>query len=170
MLFIWYLWTVKYYWVPISLIVIKVWAVLCPPVKAFILLWDTTPTCLVWFLCCQRPTAAVLCPWARHFTPRKYWLITQEAMAPSRYDWKIVDWDVKPQHNQPNLCCQVLDKLVCFLAVILSEACFYFLALTLYPNLFCHLHLCPDLSFNLSIVFGFFWLASLFRQVSSLVT
>ena len=50
----------------------------------------------------SRPTAAVLCPWARHFTPRKYWLITQEAMAPSRYDWKIVDWDVKPQHNQPN--------------------------------------------------------------------
>ena len=48
-----------------------------------------------------RPTSAVLCPWARHFTPRKYWLITQEAMAPSRYDWKIVDWDVKPQHNQP---------------------------------------------------------------------
>ena len=48
----------------------------------------------------SRPTAAVLCPWARHFTPRKYWLITQEAMAPSRYDWKIVDWDVKPQHNQ----------------------------------------------------------------------
>ena len=51
----------------------------------------------------SRPTAAVLCPWARHFTPRKYWLITQEAMAPSRYDWKIVDWDVKPQHNQPLL-------------------------------------------------------------------
>ena len=51
----------------------------------------------------SRPTAAVLCPWARHFTPRKYWLITQEAMAPSRYDWKIVDWDVKPQHNQPTI-------------------------------------------------------------------
>ena len=51
----------------------------------------------------SRPTAAVLCPWARHFTPRKYWLITQEAMAPSRHDWKIVDWDVKPQHNQPTL-------------------------------------------------------------------
>ena len=50
----------------------------------------------------SRPTAAVLCPWARHFTPQKYWLITQEAMAPSRHDWKIVDWDVKPQHNQPN--------------------------------------------------------------------
>ena len=49
----------------------------------------------------SRPTAAVLCPWARHFTPRKYWLITQEAMAPSWYDWKIVGWDVKPQHNQP---------------------------------------------------------------------
>ena len=48
----------------------------------------------------SRPTVAVLCPWARHFTPRKYWLITQEAMAPSRHDWKIVDWDVKPQHNQ----------------------------------------------------------------------
>ena len=48
----------------------------------------------------SRPTAAVLRPWARHFTPRKYWLITQEVMAPSRHDWKIVDWDVKPQHNQ----------------------------------------------------------------------
>ena len=46
------------------------------------------------------PTAAVLCPWARHFTPGKYWLITQEVVAPSRHDWKIVDWDVKPQHKQ----------------------------------------------------------------------
>ena len=53
----------------------------------------------------SRPTAAVLCPWARHFTPWKYWLITQEAMAPSRHDWKIVDWDVKPQHNQPTNAC-----------------------------------------------------------------
>ena len=34
----------------------------------------------------SRPTVAVLCPWARHFTPRKYWLITQEAMAPSQHD------------------------------------------------------------------------------------
>ena len=50
----------------------------------------------------SRPTAAVLCPWARHFTPRKYWLITQEAVAPSRHDWKNVDWDVKPQHKQTN--------------------------------------------------------------------
>ena len=24
-------------------------------------------------------------------------------MAPSRHDWKIVDWDVKPQHNQPTI-------------------------------------------------------------------
>ena len=48
----------------------------------------------------SKPTAAVLCPWARHFTPQKYWLITQEAVAPSRHDWKIVDWDVKPQHKQ----------------------------------------------------------------------
>ena len=51
----------------------------------------------------SKPTAAVLCPWARHFTPRKYWLITQEAVAPSRHDWKIVDWDVKPQHKQNKL-------------------------------------------------------------------
>ena len=50
----------------------------------------------------SKPTAAVLCPWARHFTPRKYWLITQEAVASSRHDWKIVDWDVKPQHKQTN--------------------------------------------------------------------
>ena len=48
----------------------------------------------------SKPTPAVLCPWARHFTPRKYWLITQEAVAPSRHDWKIVDWDVEPQHKQ----------------------------------------------------------------------
>ena len=60
----------------------------------------------------SKPTAAVLCPWARHFTPRKYWLITQEAVAPSRYDWKIVDWDVKPQHNQPtNVNVDVLCSL-----------------------------------------------------------
>ena len=48
----------------------------------------------------SKPTTAVLCPWARHFTSRKYWLITQEAVAPSRHDWKIVDWDVKLQHKQ----------------------------------------------------------------------
>ena len=38
----------------------------------------------------SKPTAAVLCPWARHLTPRKYWLITQEAVAPSRHDWKLL--------------------------------------------------------------------------------
>ena len=31
-------------------------------------------------------STAVLCPCARHFTPQKYWLITQEAVAPSRHD------------------------------------------------------------------------------------
>ena len=45
-----------------------------------------TPEREVWG---SKPTAAVLCPSARHFTPRKYWLITQEALAPSRYDWKL---------------------------------------------------------------------------------
>ena len=60
----------------------------------------------------SKPTTAVLCPWARHFTPRKYWLITQEAVAPSRHDWKIVDWDVKPQHKQTNeLCMYTLWKM-----------------------------------------------------------
>ena len=62
----------------------------------------------------SRPTAAVLCPWARHFTPRKYWLITQEAMAPSRYDWKIVDWDVKPQHNQPTFTSRLQQAAVLY--------------------------------------------------------
>ena len=28
-------------------------------------------------------------------------------MAPSRYDWKIVDWDVKPQHNQPTFGAEI---------------------------------------------------------------
>ena len=42
--------------------------------------------------------------------------------------------------------------------------------MTLYLSLFCHRHLCPDLSFNLSIVFDSFCLASLFLQVPSLVT
>ena len=31
-------------------------------------------------------------------------------MAPSRYDWKIVDWDVKPQHNQPLLFAYALNR------------------------------------------------------------
>ena len=57
----------------------------------------------------SKPTAALLCPWARHFTPQKYRLITQEAVAPSRHDWKIVDWDVKPQHKQTNICAAISD-------------------------------------------------------------
>ena len=67
----------------------------------------------------SKPTAAVLCPWARHFTPQKYWLIAQEAVAPSRHDWKIVDWDVKPQHNQPTnhassfIFDQIIIKVAC---------------------------------------------------------
>ena len=63
----------------------------------------------------SRPTSAVLCPWARHFTPRKYWLITQEAMAPSRHDWKIVDWDVKPQYNQQQSLATETFKVLLFL-------------------------------------------------------
>ena len=42
--------------------------------------------------------------------------------------------------------------------------------MTLYLSLFCYLHLCPDLSFNISIAFGSFLLPSHFPQVSSLVT
>ena len=70
----------------------------------------------------SKPTAAMLCPWARYFTPLKNWLITQEAVAPSRHDWKIVDWNVKPQHKQTKdivfkfsgfsrliNCCQVIE-------------------------------------------------------------
>ena len=33
-------------------------------------------------------------------------------MAPSRYDWKIVDWDVKPQHNQPTLVLKCATKIL----------------------------------------------------------
>ena len=35
------------------------------------------------------------------YSPKEL-VITQEAVAPSRHDWKIVDWDVKPQHKQTN--------------------------------------------------------------------
>ena len=28
---------------------------------------------------------------------------TQEELAPSRHDWKIVDWDVKPQPKQKQI-------------------------------------------------------------------
>ena len=71
----------------------------------------------------SRPTAAVLCPWARHFTPRKYWLITQEAMAASRHDWKIVDWDVKPQHNQPTDKTKIIYSMYRAVEVSVHRAC-----------------------------------------------
>ena len=74
----------------------------------------------------SRPTAAVLCPWARHFTPQKYWLITQEAMAPSRYDWKIVDWDVKPQHNQLFTLLMLLRILLTLLSLLMLLNLFLF--------------------------------------------
>ena len=73
------------------------------------------------------PTAAVLCPWARHFTPRKYWLITQEAVAASRHDWKIVDWDVKPQHKQTNK--QINDYVLLSFLFSVINAVVYFLCL-----------------------------------------
>ena len=39
-------------------------------------------------------------------------------MAPSRYDWKIVDWDVKPQHNQPtNTHCQIFASYRCKITI-----------------------------------------------------
>ena len=31
-------------------------------------------------------------------------------MAPSRHDWKIVDWDVKPQHNQQPIYTKKINK------------------------------------------------------------
>ena len=52
----------------------------------------------------SRPTAAVLCPWARHFTPRKYWLITQVAVAPSRHDWKLLTGTLSLNTNKQNTC------------------------------------------------------------------
>ena len=33
-------------------------------------------------------------------------------MAPSRHDWKIVDWDVKPQHNQPKSTDAYVEELL----------------------------------------------------------
>ena len=82
----------------------------------------------------------------------------------------------------PDLSYMVVD-LPCFSVVRSLTSWFAFLllfchrhastswhALTLYPSHFCHIYLCPVLSFNHSIVFSAFWLTSLFLQVSSLVT
>ena len=44
----------------------------------------------------------VLCPWARHINSLQYWLNPGKELAPSRHNWKIVDWDVKPQYKQTN--------------------------------------------------------------------
>ena len=46
------------------------------------------------------PTTAVKCPWARHFNLPKVLVYTQEAVALSQNDWKIVDRDVK-QKTKP---------------------------------------------------------------------
>ena len=35
-------------------------------------------------------------------------------MAPSRHDWKIVNWDVKPQHNQPTILQFILKTDIFF--------------------------------------------------------
>ena len=43
MLLIWYLSAVMYHWVPISLVVVKVWAVRCPSDKDSLLLCETIP-------------------------------------------------------------------------------------------------------------------------------
>ena len=67
-----------------------------------------------------------VCPWARHFTPWKYWLITQEAVAPSRHDWKIVDWDVKPQHKQVFVCFNVTFNKLLVSSFMLSNFFFLF--------------------------------------------
>ena len=83
----------------------------------------------------SKPTAAVLCPWARHFTPRKYWLIIQEAVAPSRHDCKIVDWDIKPQHKQTN--CQSLHCFP-FYALWSGSTLFVILSSLIRVCTFCH--------------------------------
>ena len=82
----------------------------------------------------------LLCPWARHFTPRKYWLITQEAVPPSRYDWKIVDWDVKPQHKQKTYA--IAYTVPCTLSVICKRnydwiSQFYRFFLLIYSWMYC---------------------------------
>ena len=38
-------------------------------------------------------------------------------MAPSRHDWKIVDWDVKPQHNQQTKISQYKNNIYLIILV-----------------------------------------------------
>ena len=42
-------------------------------------------------------------------------------MAPSRYDWKIVDWDVKPQHNQHNHFIKIYFNFIFYLTLKTNE-------------------------------------------------
>ena len=116
MLFIRYLWAVKYYWVPISLIVVKVWAVLCPPARYLIPLCETLLR-LVLYGC-----RFILLLWL-------VWFLLLFFLRHSSTSW-----------NWP--CIQV--SFAIFISVLI------FLLI--------------------SLVFGSFWLASLFLQVSSLVT
>ena len=62
-----------------------------------------------------------------------------------------------------------------WLAGMLSCCCSFWgmltrLALTIYPGLFCHLHLCPGLSFHFCIISCFFKIVSLFSSGPYLVT
>ena len=59
----------------------------------------------------SKPTSAVLCPWARHFLKLpKSTGDTQEVVALSQHDWKVVDWDVKPQHKQNHTGAEVFQN------------------------------------------------------------
>ena len=42
----------------------------------------------------------VLCPCARHIKSPEYWLVQRNGYLPSRHEWKIVDWGVKPKNNK----------------------------------------------------------------------
>ena len=56
--------------------------------------------------------------WKRWFSHcwKKLLIPHLSLMSPSRYDWKTVDWDVKPQHNQPTLMSNThyLESHSCF--------------------------------------------------------
>ena len=57
-----------------------------------------TPEREVWGSILTR--VAELHPWARYIYLPKSTGNTQKAVAPSRYDWKFVEWDIKPQPKQ----------------------------------------------------------------------
>ena len=67
----------------------------------FLYLWiDASKTCstIAIMALVQLGWSAVLCSWAT-YSPKSTGN-TQEAVAPSRHDWTIVDWDVEHQHKQ----------------------------------------------------------------------